>query len=75
MLPTRLSLPSGKTEFNFDEAARLLGLTSAELEALVAEHLADEGSRKNLLRMRFLPADLIMLNIMQTRDFSGFTAH
>ena len=64
MSATHLSLPSGKAEFNFQEAAQLLGLTSGELEALVAEHLAEDGSQKNLVRMRFRPADLIMLNMV-----------
>lgn len=62
----QFSLPSGKAEFNFQEAAALLGLTSGELEALVAEHLAAEASEKNLARMRFRPADLIMLNMVQS---------
>ncbi len=66
MNATHLSLPSGKAEFNFQEAAALLGLTSGELETLVAEHLAEEGSQKNLARLRFRPADLIMLNMMQS---------
>lgn len=74
MSSTHLSLPSGKAEFNFQEAARLLGLTSGELEALVAQHLADEGSQKNLIRMRFRPADLIMLNMMHSAAVPGLTA-
>ena len=69
-----LSLPSGKAEFNFQEAAVLLGLTSAELEALVAQHLAEEGSEQNLARMRFRPADLIMLNLMQSTAMPRLSA-
>lgn len=69
-----LSLPSGKAEFNFQEAAALLGLTSGELEALVAEHLAEEGSEKILSRMRFRPADLIMLNMMQSAAMPRISA-
>ena len=74
MSSIHLSLPSGKAEFNFQEAAVLLGLTSTELEALVAQHLAEEGSEKNLVRMRFRPADLIMLNLMQTTVHPGVGA-
>jgi hypothetical protein len=60
------SLPAGKAEFNFEEAASALGLTAEALEALVAEHLVEEGAEKNLARMRFRRADLIMLNLMQS---------
>jgi hypothetical protein len=59
------NLPSGKSEFNFEEAASLLGLTSGELEALVAERLAEEGAEKNLARIRFRRADLILLSLMR----------
>ena len=60
-----LSLPSGKAEFNFEEAASALGISSNELEALVVERLeADGPSVRNLARMRFRPADLIMLNMV-----------
>jgi len=74
MSSIQLSLPAGKAEFNFQEAALLLGMTSTELEALVAQHLAEEGSEKNLLRMRFRPADLIMLNLMQTTALPSVAA-
>lgn len=61
-----LSLPAGKAEFNFEEAAAALGISSHQLEALVAERLdADGPSVRNLARMRFRPADLIMLNLVQ----------
>lgn len=61
-----LSLPAGKAEFNFEEAAEALGISSNELETLVVERLhADGPSVRNLSRMRFRPADLIMLNMMQ----------
>ncbi|MEZ5361404.1 MAG: hypothetical protein R2748_03430 [Bryobacterales bacterium] len=61
-----LSLPAGKAEFNFEEAAAALGISSNELETLVAERLnADGPSVRNLARMRFRPADLIMLNMVQ----------
>lgn len=62
-----LSLPIGKAEFNFEEAAAALGISSNELEALVVERLeADNNALRNLARMRFRPADLIMLNMVQT---------
>ena len=61
-----LSLPAGKAEFNFDEAAAALGISSNELETLVIDRLkADGPSVRNLTRMRFRPADLIMLNMVQ----------
>jgi hypothetical protein len=60
-----LSLPTGKAEFNFEEAAAALGISSNELETLVVERLeADGPSVRNLARMRFRPADLIMLNMV-----------
>ncbi|MBI1354932.1 MAG: hypothetical protein GC160_11345 [Acidobacteria bacterium] len=64
----QISLPSGKAEFNFQEAATLLGMTSEELEALVALHLVndEDDGPGNLARMRFRPADLILLNLMQS---------
>ena len=63
----QLSLPSGKAEFSFQEAATALGLSSEELEALVARHLTDDrDGTSGLARMRFRPADLILLNMMQT---------
>ena len=61
-----LSLPTGKAEFNFEEAAAALGISSNELESLVADRLdADGSSVRNLAKMRFRPADLIMLNMVQ----------
>ena len=60
-----LSLPVGKADFNFEEAAAALGISSNELETLVIERLnADGPSVRNLARMRFRPADLIMLNLV-----------
>lgn len=62
-----LSLPTGKAEYNFEEAAAALGISSNELETLVVERLeADGSSLRNLARMRFRPADLIMLNMVQS---------
>ena len=61
-----LSLPAGKADFNFEEAAAALGISSNELQELVADRLnADGPSVRNLARMRFRPADLIMLNMVQ----------
>lgn len=60
------TLPAGKAEFNWDEAASMLGISAAELETLVADRLGDEESpQKAMAKMRFRPADLIMLNMMQ----------
>ena len=60
------NIPAGKAEFNWDEAASVLGISHSELQALVVERLGEEDpSEKSLARMRFRPADLIMLNMVQ----------
>ena len=66
MAPMNLSLPSGKAEFNLEEAANVLGMSSNELKSLVEQRLGgDHAAMNNLARLRFRPADLIMLNMMQ----------
>ncbi len=63
---TKLSLPGGKAEYNFEEAAGGLGISSLELKTLVIEHLAGgEAPVRNLSRLRFRPADLIMLTMVK----------
>lgn len=60
-------LPADKAEFSLEEAAAALGLSADELRFMVAERLAgdDEVSAGNLARMRFRPADLIMLEMVR----------
>ncbi len=66
MSHTQLSLPAGKAEYNWNEAASLLGISADELQSLVVERLGDsEVPARSLGRMRFSPADLIMLNMVQ----------
>lgn len=63
---TQLSFPAGKAEYNWNEAASLLGISADELQSLVVERLGDSEVRaRSLGRMRFSPADLIMLNMVQ----------
>ena len=64
---TQLSLADGKSEYNFEEAAGVLGMSSLELRTLVIEHLASEDAPlQNLSRLRFRPADLIMLTLVKS---------
>lgn len=65
-----LNFPAGKLEFDFNEAANLLGLSAAQLQALVAERLTNGEGLNELSRMRFRPADLIMLNWVHTAPAS-----
>ena len=66
MSNTQLSLPAGKSEFNFEEAASLLGLSSQELKSFVIQRLGEsDTSPKELAKMRFRPADLVLLNVIQ----------
>ena len=67
MSPLRISLPTGKSDYNFEEAARILGISAKDLRTLVIHHLLDEADEvQNLPRMRFRPADLIMLSMVST---------
>jgi hypothetical protein len=65
MSSLQISLPTGKSDFNFEEAARILGISAKQLRSLVIHHLLDEADAvQNLPRMRFRPADLIMLSMV-----------
>lgn len=65
MSPLQISLPTGKSDYNFEEAARILGISAKQLRTLVIHHLLDEADAvQNLPRMRFRPADLIMLSMV-----------
>lgn len=75
MSNTQLSLPAGKSEFNFEEAASLLGLSSQELKSFVIQRLGEsDTSPKELAKMRFRPADLVLLNVIQTTPGSAVEA-
>jgi len=62
----QLSLTAGKAEYNWDEAATMLGLSPTELEALVVDRIGERESKESAFaKMRFRPADLILLNMVQ----------
>ncbi len=63
----QFNLPAGKADYNLEEAASLLGMSTQELKTMVLARLGEgDGSSKRLARLRFRPADLILLNMMQT---------
>ena len=62
MQPT---LPTTKSDYNIEEAARVLGISSSELRSLLIRHVLDEPEGiRNLPKMRFRPADLVMLRLV-----------
>jgi len=66
MAQMQLSLTAGKAEYNWDEAATMLGLSPTELEALVVDRIGERESKESAFaKMRFRPADLILLNMVQ----------
>lgn len=59
----QLDFSTEKSDYNIDEAARLLGITSGEIRSLLIRYVLDEvDGIRNLSGMRFRPADLIMLS-------------
>ena len=59
----QLDLSAEKNDYNIDEAAGLLGITSGEIRSLLIRYVLDEvDGIRNLAGMRFRPADLIMLS-------------
>ncbi len=63
----QFNLPAGKADFNLEEAASLLGMSAQDLKQLVLARLGEgDSSTKRLARLRFRPADLILLNMMQS---------
>ena len=61
----QIQLSTAKSEYTIDEAARLLGISSQELRSLLIRHVLDETEAiQNLPKMKFRPADLIMLSLM-----------
>ena len=65
MAPMQISLTAGKADYNWDEAAKMLGLSSTELQTLVVDRLGENDQEKSFSKMRFRPTDLILLNMMQ----------
>lgn len=60
-----LQLPTAKSEYNIEEAAHFLGVSSHELRSLLIRHVLDEAEAiQNLPKMKFRPADLIMLSMV-----------
>ncbi len=62
------NLPAGKAEFNLEEAADVLGISSEELKSLVVARLEGEGQTQDLRRLKFRPADLIMLRMVRSAE-------
>ena len=61
----RLHLSRSKSEYNIEEAARVLDISSGELRSLLIRHVLDEPEGlRNLPKMRFRSADLIMLQLV-----------
>lgn len=61
-----LRLSPRKNEYNVEEAARILDVTSEELQSLLSRCVLDEmESIPNIRKMRFRPADLVMLNLVK----------
>ena len=69
-----LRLSPRKSEYTVEEAARILDVTSDELRSLLARCVLDEmESIPNIAKMRFRPADLVMLNLVKRAE-SGNTS-
>ena len=61
-----LRLSPRKNEYSVEEAARILDVTSDELRSLLLRCVLDEmESIPNIAKMRFRPADLVMLNLVK----------
>ena len=61
-----LRLSPRKNEYSVEEAARILDVTSDELRSLLSRCVLDEmESIPNIAKMRFRPADLVMLNLVK----------
>ena len=61
-----LRLSPRKNEYSVQEAARILDVTSDELQSLLSRCVLDEmESIPNIAKMRFRPADLVMLNLVK----------
>lgn len=61
----QLRLLAGKAEYNLEEAAQVLGISSRELRSLVIRHVLDETEFiHNISKMKFRPSDLLMLKVV-----------
>ncbi len=61
-----LKLSPRKHEYSVEEAARILQVTSDELQSLLSLCVLDEMEAiPNIAKMRFRPADLVMLNLVK----------
>ena len=60
-----LRLSTRKSEYSVQEAARVLGVSFDELRSLLIRHVLDEmDAIENIPKMRFKPADLVMLSLV-----------
>ena len=60
-----LRLSTRKSEYTVQEAARVLGVSFDELRSLLIRNVLDEmDSIENIPKMRFTPADLVMLSLV-----------
>ena len=60
----KVRLLPGKDEYSEDEAARALGVTSAQFRSLLLRHLVEEDAMNNVPLMRFRPSDLLLLSVL-----------
>ena len=63
-----------KNEYSLEEAARALGLGVTELRALLIHHVVHESeSVGNIPKMKFRPADLVMLSaVARESGYNGY---
>ncbi len=67
-----LRLSPRKNEYSVQEAARILDVSSEELRSLLSRCVLDEmESIPNIAKMRFRPADLVMLNLVKRTTFDN----
>jgi len=60
-------LQPGKTEYSEEEAANALGLSSTQFRSLLRRHVVEEEeSLGNVPLMRFRPADLLLLSMLDS---------
>ena len=69
-----LRLSPRKNEYSVQEAARILDVSSEELRSLLSRCVLDEmESIPNIAKMRFRPADLVMLNLVKRTTLDNRT--
>ncbi|MBK9167122.1 MAG: hypothetical protein IPM24_06605 [Bryobacterales bacterium] len=59
---------AGKTEYNEDEAAGMLGLSVEELRVLVREQFAQDETEADIPVPTFRHIDLLMLKMLAQRE-------